>query len=155
MKKRPFLKSFIIFSFQRIVRDDRFHSRQLDRSKNDISKRLQVDGDVEKRHNVDSGGAEADEESWMTVQVLAAVHPLNTLSDEHQQEILKVSTFLYKKWVNPASFLFIFGLFKQTSLQFLQQIYVKKCPSSIRCWNLNPQPSEHEPPPITTRPVHF
>ena len=26
--------------------------------------------------------------------------------------------------------LFIFGLFKQTSLQFLQQIQVKKCPSS-------------------------
>ena len=31
-----------------------------------------------------------------------------------------------------ASFLFIFGLFKQT-VQFLQQIFVKKCPSSIRC----------------------
>ena len=24
--------------------------------------------------------------------------------------------------------------------------------SSIRCWDLNPQPSEHESPPITTRP---
>ena len=47
---------------------------------------------------------------------------------------------------------FIFGLFKQTSLQFLQQIYVKKCPSSIQCQDSNPQPSEHEPPPITTRP---
>jgi len=33
-----------------------------------------------------------DEESWMTVQVLAAVHPINTLTDEHQQEILKVET---------------------------------------------------------------
>ena len=111
MKKRPFLKSFIILSFQRIVRDDRFHSRQLDRSKNDISKRLQVDGDVEKRHNVDSGGAEADEESWMTVQVLAAVHPLNTLSDEHQQEILKVSTFLYKKMGQPGLFFCLFLVF--------------------------------------------
>ena len=28
---------------------------------------------------------------------------------------------------------FIFGLFKQTSLQLLPQIYVKKCPSCIRC----------------------
>ena len=33
-------------------------------------------------------------------------------------------TCFFKKWANPASFLFIFGLFKQT-LQFLQQIYVK------------------------------
>ena len=47
---------------------------------------------------------------------------------------------------------FIFGLFKQTSLQFLQQIYVKKCPSSIRCWDSNPWPLECEFPPITTRP---
>ena len=41
----------------------------------------------------------------------------------------------------PASFSFIFGLFKQT-IQFLQQIYVKKYPSSIRCRDLNPQPSK-------------
>ena len=32
---------------------------------------------------------------------------------------------------------FIFGLFKQTSLQFLQQIYVKKFPSSKRCRDSN------------------
>ena len=31
------------------------------------------------------------------------------------------------KWADPASFLFIFGLFKQISLQYLQQINVKKC----------------------------
>ena len=42
--------------------------------------------------------------------------------------------------------------FKQTSLQFLQQIYVKKCPSSIRCRDSNPWPSDRESPPITTRP---
>ena len=30
------------------------------------------------------------------------------------------------KWANPGLFLFIFGLFKQT-IQFLQQINVKKC----------------------------
>ena len=42
-------------------------------------------------------------------------------------------------------------LFKET-LKFLQQINVKKCPSSIRYWDLNPQPSEHESPPLTTRP---
>ena len=45
-------------------------------------------------------------------------------------------------------FLVYFRLFKQT----LQQIYVKICPSSIRYWDSNPQPSGHEPPPITTRP---
>ena len=56
-----------------------------------------------------------------------------------------------KKWANPGLFLFIFGLFKQTSLQFLQQIHVKKCPSSIRCLDSNPQPSDRETPPITTR----
>ena len=44
-----------------------------------------------------------------------------------------------------------FRPFKQTLL-FLQQIYVKKCPSSIWCWDSNPQPSEHESPPITTSP---
>ena len=37
----------------------------------------------------------------------------------------------------PASFPFIFGLFKQT-IQFLQQINVLKCPSSIWRWDSNP-----------------
>ena len=46
---------------------------------------------------------------------------------------------------------FIFGLFKQTSLQFVQKIYVQKCPFSIRCLDSNSQRSEHESPPITTR----
>ena len=40
----------------------------------------------------------------------------------------------------------------QTTLQILQQINVKKCPSSIRCWDSNSRPLEHESPPITTRP---
>ena len=43
--------------------------------------------------------------------------------------------FFSKNGPTPASFSFIFSLFKQTLLQFLQQIYVKKCPSSIR-WQL-------------------
>ena len=46
--------------------------------------------------------------------------------------------------------MFIFGLFKQ-AIHYLQQI-VKKCPSSIQCWDLNPQPFEHELSPVTTRP---
>ena len=56
-----------------------------------------------------------------------------------------------KKWAIPDLFLVYFRLFKQT-IQFLQQIDVKKYPSSIRCWDLNPRPSEDELPPITTKP---
>ena len=52
---------------------------------------------------------------------------------------------------HPGLFLIYFCLFKHT-LQFLQQINVIKCPSSIQCWDSNPQPLEHESPPITTRP---
>ena len=50
-----------------------------------------------------------------------------------------------------ALFSFIFRLFKQT-IQILQQINVKKCPSSIQCRDLKSQPSESESPPLTTRP---
>ena len=55
-------------------------------------------------------------------------------------------------WPTRPLLFFIFGLFKQTSLQYLQQIYVKKCPSSIRWRDSNPQPSDCESLPITTRP---
>ena len=56
-----------------------------------------------------------------------------------------------KNWQTPASFSFIFSLFKQT-MKFLQQINVKKCPSSIQHLDLNPWPLERETSPITTRP---
>ena len=48
----------------------------------------------------------------------------------------------------------LFNLFSsfQTNITILQQINVKKCPSSIQCWDSNPRPLEHESPPITTRP---
>ena len=55
------------------------------------------------------------------------------------------------KWANPGLFFIYFRLFKH-ALQFLQQINVNKCPSSIRCRDSNSQPLEHESPPITTRP---
>ena len=51
----------------------------------------------------------------------------------------------------PSLFLMYLCLFKQT-LQFLQQIIVKKCPSSIKCWTSNSLPLKHEYPPLTTRP---
>ena len=60
---------------------------------------------------------------------------------------------MFKNGPTPASFSFIIGLFKQTSLQFFQQMYVKKCPSSIWYRDSNPQPLERDSLPITTRPV--
>ena len=65
-----------------------------------------------------------------------------------------IHIFIHFDFLNrplPASFLFYSCLFKQT-LQFFQQIYVKKCPSSKQCWDLNLQPLGHESPPITSRP---
>ena len=72
-----------------------------------------------------------------------------TFSKCHRNVVLKVCL---KKWANPGLFFIYFRLFKHT-LQFLQQINVKKCPSSIRYWDSNPWPFGHESPPITTRPV--
>ena len=48
---------------------------------------------------------------------------------------------------HPRPLSFIFGLSKQTI-----QINVKKCPSSIRCRDLNSQYSDYESPTLTTRP---
>ena len=59
--------------------------------------------------------------------------------------------FFLIKWANPGLFFVYFRSF-QTNITILQQIYVKKCPFSIRCCNSNPRPSEHESLPITTRP---
>ena len=62
-----------------------------------------------------------------------------------------VALTFFKKWANPGLFLYLFLSF-QTTLQILQHINEKKCPSSILCWDSNSQPLEHESPPITTRP---
>ena len=58
---------------------------------------------------------------------------------------------------HPGLSLVYFHLFKKT-LQFFTKNTCEKCPSSLRCWDLNPQPSEHESPLITIRtrlPRHF
>ena len=55
------------------------------------------------------------------------------------------------KWAIPDIFLVYFCLYKH-KLQFLQQINVKKCPSSKQCWDSNPRPLEHTSPPLNTRP---
>ena len=58
-----------------------------------------------------------------------------------------------KNGPTPASFYHIFSVFSSKHhYNFIQQIYVKKCPSRILCWDSNPRPSEHDSPPITTRP---
>ena len=54
-------------------------------------------------------------------------------------------------WANPGLFFIYFRLFKHT-LQFLQQINVKKCPFSIQCQHSYSRPLEHKSPPIATRP---
>ena len=58
---------------------------------------------------------------------------------------------VFKNGPTSASFSFIFGLSKQT-IQYLQQINVKKCPFSLWHWDSNPQPLKHESSPTTTRP---
>ena len=55
------------------------------------------------------------------------------------------------KWQSLVSFSFIFA-FSNKHYNFYNKYMWIKCPSSIWCWDLNPRPSEHESPPITTRP---
>ena len=48
----------------------------------------------------------------------------------------------------------LFHLFSsfQANITIFTANKCEKCPSSIQGWGSNPQPSEHESPPITTRP---
>ena len=76
------------------------------------------------------------------------VHPFLSTSEFGVEIILNFFAFL-KNGPIPASFI---GYFRSFQTKKLQQIYVKKCPSSKWCGDLNPQPLEHESPPVTTRP---
>ena len=51
----------------------------------------------------------------------------------------------------PTSF-HLFSVFSNKQYNFLQQINVKKCPSSRWRWNSNPRRLKHEFSPITTKP---
>ena len=75
---------------------------------------------------------------------------INLPAFQEQTYIANVQCF-FKKWANPGLFFVYFRLFKQT-LQFFTTNKCEKCPSSIWCRDSNPQPSEYESPPITTRP---
>ena len=52
---------------------------------------------------------------------------------------------------HPDHFFIYFRLF-QRILKFLKQINVKNAHSVSSIWDSNQRPSEHESPPITTRP---
>ena len=72
----------------------------------------------------------------------------NTL--EPVLKILYIAIFL-KKWAIPGLFFVYFRSFSQNINTILQQINLKKCPSSIEHWDSNTRPSECESPPISTR----
>ena len=64
---------------------------------------------------------------------------------------MEAKDILFKNGPSPASFTFIFALF-QVNITNFKINQCEKCPSSIRCWDLNPWPSENKSPPITTKP---
>ena len=69
---------------------------------------------------------------------------LNSIPRQELEKSMSSSLKMcFKKWANPGLFLVYFRLFKQT-LEFLQQIYVKKCPFSIRRRDSNPQLSDYK-----------
>ena len=57
-----------------------------------------------------------------------------------------------KKWAKPGLFIVYFWSFQTNIVTNFTTNICEKCPSSLRCWDLNPWPSGHESPPITTRP---
>ena len=69
-----------------------------------------------------------------------------------QHAVFNLFFLLFSKMGQPRPLFRLFSVFSNKHYKFLQQIYVKKCPSSIRCRDSNPRPLERESPPITTRP---
>ena len=55
-----------------------------------------------------------------------------------------------KKWANPGFFFVYFWSFQTNIITIFTTNICEKCPSSIRCQDLNSQPSEQESLPITT-----
>ena len=71
---------------------------------------------------------------------------------KHVRINLKYAHSWSLKMDQPRSLFLLFLVFLYKNFKFLHQIYVKKCPSSIRCRDSNPRPLECESLPITTRP---
>ena len=53
---------------------------------------------------------------------------------------------------NSRTLFFIFSVFLKTKITIFTTNQCEKCPYTLWCWDSNPRPSEHESPPITTRP---
>ena len=97
--------------------------------------------------------------STFKVYIVLLVHLMNKEKSFFTLNIFIFFTLLYKnislcisvKMGQPRS---LFDLFSslQTHITFFITNKCEKCPSSIRCWDSNWQPLEHESPPITTRP---
>ena len=60
--------------------------------------------------------------------------------------------FFLKKWANSGFFFINFRSFSNKQYNFYNKSIGKKCPSSIRRRDSNPQPLKHESLPISTRP---
>ena len=78
--------------------------------------------------------------------------PLKCLRPRCKINKLEHWMFFLKNGPTPATFSFIFCLFPSNIRTILQQINVKKCPSSIWHRDSKPRPLNRESPPITTRP---
>ena len=57
-------------------------------------------------------------------------------------DVFTLLLYFFKKMANPGLYFIYFCLFKQT-LQFFQQLNVKKCPSSLQHRDSNSQPSDY------------
>ena len=77
------------------------------------------------------------------VVALAGVTSAHEPSPQH--------SIFFKKMGPPWPLFRLFSYF-QTNITILTTNECEKCPCSIRCLDLNSRPSEHESPPITTRP---
>ena len=111
--------------------------------------------------------------AWLQYRPLAFKKLHDSLAQKYRDEslILEISVWLtilhlrsysmknenwnnsyLKNCANPGLFFIYFCILKPTITNFKTNKYVKKCPSSVRCWDSNSQPLDHESPLITTRP---
>ena len=68
-----------------------------------------------------------------------------------KRSVVSIHNYFFNKWAIPGLFLNIFGQFQIKTTIFTTN-QGKNCPSSIWCWDTNPQPSQYRSSPITTRP---
>ena len=88
----------------------------------------------------------SQEAYWKNIQMYKMI-----LTWTRDLSIFLHNHYFLKKWAIPGLFSVYICLYKQI-LQFYRQIYVKKDPLCICCWDTNPHPLEHKSPPIPTRP---